>query len=28
MCRYCGFCTKFCPHNVITLEPIGRELLT
>jgi len=27
ICKYCGFCTKFCPHNVITFEPIGRELL-
>lgn len=27
-CRYCGFCTKFCPHNVIVLEHLGRELLT
>jgi len=27
VCRYCGFCTKFCPHGVIALEPIGRELL-
>ncbi|MCS7139701.1 MAG: 4Fe-4S binding protein [Candidatus Nezhaarchaeota archaeon] len=27
VCRYCGFCTKFCPHNVIALESIGREIL-
>jgi len=27
VCRYCGFCTKFCPHNVIVFEPIGRELV-
>jgi Fe-S-cluster-containing dehydrogenase component len=27
ICRYCGFCTKFCPHNVIVFESIGRELV-
>ncbi|RLF12875.1 MAG: [Fe-S]-binding protein [Thermoprotei archaeon] len=26
-CLHCGYCAKFCPHEVITLEPIGRELV-
>ncbi|MEM2025402.1 MAG: 4Fe-4S dicluster domain-containing protein [Desulfurococcaceae archaeon] len=26
-CRYCGYCAKFCPHKVIALEPLGRELI-